>query len=128
MPRPPDSISFLARTHWVMGGVILAFAGALYGLLRDSSVLELSRKTYAITIGMGVLYFVTGVLVWFGAPVGRVLNYVASLLYLARPPLGLRIWKIMRSDEFKAHFGKTRDQGPRTREPRSPNQTAPPTP
>lgn len=104
MSRPSDPIAFIARTHWLMGGVILFFAAMLYVLLRDSSVLELSRRTYGITLGLGVLYLVAGVLVWFGTPFGRVVNYVASFVYLARPPLGLRIWKIMRSEEYKAHF------------------------
>lgn len=112
MPRPPESIVFIARTHWLMGAVILFFAAMLYLLLRDSSVLELSRRTYAITVGLGATYLITGVLVWFGTPIGRVLNYVCSLLYLARPPLGLRIWKIMRSEEFKAHFRKAGALGP----------------
>lgn len=90
-----------------MGGVVLFFAIMLYVLLRDSSVLELSRKTYTITIGLALLYLVTGFLVWFGTPIGRPFNYVLALPYLARPPLGLRVWKIMRSDEFKAHFRRT---------------------
>lgn len=110
MQRAPESILFIARTHVVMGGVILFFTVMLYALLRDSTVLELSRRTYAITITLSVLYVVTGLLVWRGWPMGRPLNYVLALLYLARPPLGLRIWKIMRSDEFKAHFRRTTGQ------------------
>jgi hypothetical protein len=109
MPRrPPDPVAFIARTHWVMGSVILSFAVMLYVLLRDSSVFELSRRTYTITLGLGIIYLIAGVLVWFGTPGGRVLNYVCSMLYLARPPLGMRIWKVMRSPDYKAHFSRQR--------------------
>ncbi|MDO8542517.1 MAG: hypothetical protein Q7S40_18915 [Opitutaceae bacterium] len=108
MPRPPESIAFIARTHWVMGGVIAGFTIGLYGLLHDSTVLELSRKTFTITIALSAMYVVAGLVVWFGTRGGRALNYICSLLYLARPPLGMRIWKIMRSDEYKAHFRRDR--------------------
>jgi hypothetical protein len=87
-----------------MSGVLLFFVGALYVLLHDSAVFELSRNTYAITLGMSALYAIAGGLVWRGVWPGRLLNYVCSLLYLARPPLGLRIWKIMRSEEYRTHF------------------------
>jgi hypothetical protein len=102
--RPPEAVALIARTHWVMSGVILALTLGLYIVLYNSAVLELSRRTYAVTLGLSALYILTGVLVWFGRPIGRPLNYVCSLLYLARPPLGLRIWKIMRSEEYQAHF------------------------
>lgn len=113
MPRPPEPILLIARTHVVMGGVILFFTVMLYALLRDSTVLELSRQTYAITITLSVLYLLAGLSVWQGWPIGRPLNYVCALLYLARPPLGLRIWKIMRSPEYREHFQR------KTRAPRN---------
>lgn len=102
--RPPEPVALIARTHWVMAGVILGFTLALWLLLRDSAVLELSRRTYLACLGLTVLYGLTGVLVWYGVPLGRPLNYVCSFLYLARPPLGMRIWKIMRSEEYRRHF------------------------
>lgn len=87
-----------------MSGVILFFVGGIYALLRDSMVFELSRRMLVITLGMSALYAITGILVWWGVPLARVLNYACALLYLARPPLGMRIWKIMRSEEYRAHF------------------------
>jgi hypothetical protein len=57
-----------------------------------------------ITGGLAVLYGLAGTLVWFGTPTGRFLSRVCGLLYLARPQLGSRLWKIMDSEEFKAHF------------------------
>ncbi len=87
-----------------MSVVLLGFAGGMFLLLHDSVVFELSGKAYAITLGLAGIYALTGLLVWRGFRFGLVLNYLCSLLYLARPPLGLRIWKTMRSEEFRRHF------------------------
>jgi hypothetical protein len=108
MPRPPETVAFIARTHWLMSGVFLFFNAGLYLLLRDSTVFDLSQKTHGILLGLSAGYALAGILVWYGAPPGRLLNYVCSLLYLARPPLGMRIWKIMRSEEYQAHFRGSR--------------------
>lgn len=101
---PPEGVALIARTHWLTSGVILFCLGLLHVILRSSSVLTLTRDTYVYALGLGALYGATGFMVWAGAPPGRYFNYVCSLLYLARPPLGLQIWRIMRSPEYRAHF------------------------
>jgi hypothetical protein len=106
--RPPDSVALVARTHWLVGAVALASVGLLHVLTRDIPRVGFGPRTYAITLGLSVLYLATGTMVWFGTPLGRVCNHVCSLLYLVRPQLGDRIWVIMRSPEFKAHFARRR--------------------
>ena len=104
--RPPDGVAALAYYHWVMGGTMLASAGLLDLLTRSSSLLVMSGKGYAIILGLGLLYGLTGTLVWFGLRPGLYLNYGCSLIYLARPRLGLGVWAGMRRPEFKAHFSR----------------------
>ena len=86
-----------------MGGVILVSIGVVQWIVEKFPV-EFSVRTYAITGGLAALYGLAGTLVWFGAPGGRFLSRVCSLLYLARPSLGSLLWQIMDSAEFKAHF------------------------
>jgi len=102
--RPPDCVVLVAKTHWVVGAVILVSVGLLRWIVEKYPV-EFSVRTYAITGGLAALYGLAGTLVWFGAPGGRLLSRACSLIYLARPNLGSRLWEIMDSDEFKAHFG-----------------------
>jgi len=97
-----------AYYHWVMGGTILASVGLLFLLTRNSPVLVMSPKGYAITLGLGLLYGFAGTLVWFGFRAGLYLNYACSLIYLTRPRLGLNLWADMRRPEFKAHFTNPR--------------------
>jgi hypothetical protein len=110
MSRPPESVAFVARHHWLMGGFIFCFVAGLYALTHNSHVLEFGRRSYVIALALGGLYLVTGALVWWGLPSGRAFNYACSIFYLVRPPLGFRILKISGSPEFKAHFarGKTK--------------------
>ncbi|MEO5959473.1 MAG: hypothetical protein ABIZ49_03220, partial [Opitutaceae bacterium] len=61
-----------------------------------------------ITGGLAALYLFAGTLVWFGAPLGRFFSRVCALLYLSRPRLGSFLWEVMDSDEFKAHFRRTK--------------------
>ena len=105
--RPPDSVALVARTHWLVGGVALASVGLLYAFTRNLSRVGFGPQTYAITLGLAVLYLAAGTMVWFGTPLGRLLSHVCGLLYLVRPQLGDRIWRIMRSPEFKAHFARS---------------------
>ena len=102
--RPPDSVALVARTHWLVGAVALLSVGLLHVLTQGIPRVGFGLRTYAITLGLGVLYVATGTMVWFGTPLGRACNHVCSLLYLVRPQLGDRIWRIARSPEFKAHF------------------------
>ena len=102
--RPPPSVVFLARTHWLTGGVIFAFIAALHWILRDAQLLQLSVQTYAISLGLVLLYTVAGAFTWWAWPPARVLNHLCCALYFVRPPLGTRVWSIMKSEEYRAHF------------------------
>ena len=101
--RPPDCVTLVARTHWVVGGVILISVGLLRWMV-EKFPFEFGARTYLVTGGLAALYGLAGTLVWFGAPGGRLLSRVCGLLYLARPSLGSRLWEIMDSPDFKAHF------------------------
>ncbi len=102
--RPPACVAVQACHHWLMGGTVLLTTGLFYFLTRRHPLIALSREGYTIGLGIGIAYGLTGVLMWFGTPLGRYLNYACSLIYLTRPRLGLRAWADMRRPEFKAHF------------------------
>ena len=104
MRRPPRSVAFVARTHWFVGLTIVASVGVLHFITRNLPGIEFQPRTYMITGGLGALYLVAGTLVWFGAPLGRLLSRVCGLLYLPRPEFGGRLWDIMNSPEYQAHF------------------------
>src|SRR5471032_539995 len=104
MRRPPACVALVARTHWVVSGVIFASLGLLRWIAEKFPV-EPSGRTYAITGALVALYGLAGTLVWWGAPGGRFFSRACCVLYLARPQLGSHLWKIMDSEEFKAHFG-----------------------
>ena len=101
--HPPASVALVARTHWAVGASILGSILLLRWVTAKFPI-EFAPRTYVITGGLAVLYGLAGTLVWFGTPTGRFLSRVCGLLYLARPQLGSRLWKIMDSEEFKAHF------------------------
>ena len=107
MRRPPNSVVLVARTHWVVGGVITASILLLHWLTRDLPGVTFERKTYLITSGLAVLYLLAGTLVWFGAPFGPLLSRICGLLYFPRPHFGSHIWDTMNSPEFKAHFRRS---------------------
>ncbi len=104
MRRPPQSVAFVARTHWTVGLVILISVVVLYWTTRRLPMFEFARSTYLITLGLAALYFMAGTLVWFGAPFGRVVSRICGLLYLARPNFGSTVWETMNLPEFTAHF------------------------
>jgi hypothetical protein len=104
MRRPPDGVVFVATTHAVVGGVIVASTVLLYWLTRSLPAIEFGARTYAYTLGLAGLYFLAAAMVWFGAPFGSLLSRVCSLLYLPRPSFGFKIWDTMNSPEFRAHF------------------------
>lgn len=111
MPRPPESVVFVARTHWLVGGVVVASTGLLHLVLRDVPVVHFGLRTYAITGALGLSYLLAGALVWLGWPFGPLLSRVCTLLYLPRPGMGLRVWETMNSPEFKAHFKRASAPG-----------------
>jgi hypothetical protein len=102
--RPPDCVVVVARHHWLLSAVIFCFVAGVFALTRSWPRIEFGRQSYLIAFGLGFLYLAAGTMVWFGTPAGRLFNYVCSVLYLARPALGLRILRISDSAEFKAHF------------------------
>ena len=108
--RPPDCVALVARTHWAVGGSILVSIGLLRWVTAKFPI-EFAPRTYVITGGLAVLYGLAGTLVWLGTPVGKFLSRVCGLLYLARPQLGSRLWTMMDSEEFQAHFGAPRPPG-----------------
>ena len=116
-----SSVVFVARTHWVVGVVIVGTMALFRYITRDLPQIEFGPRTYAITGALGVLYLLTGTLVWFGAPPGRLLSRICGLLYLARPQFGSYVWDTMSLPDFKEHFGpakrgSSKIQAPRSRE------------
>ena len=111
MRRPPASVAFVARTHWLVGAVALGSVGVLHLISRGIHSIAFGPRTYAITLGIAALYLVGGTLVWFGTPFGRFVNLLCSLLYLVRPRLGDPVWASARSEDFKAHFARGRQGG-----------------
>lgn len=104
MRRPPACVAFVARTHWAVGATIAVSIVILHLLTRDLPRIEVALRGYQVTCGLAGLYLITGALVWYGAPLGQSLSRVCALLYLPRPSFGFRIWDIMNSPEFRAHF------------------------
>jgi hypothetical protein len=104
LSRPPACVAVVARTHWLVGGIILVSIGLLRWVTEKYPI-EFTPRTYLIAGGLVVLYGLAGTLVWFGVFGGRLLSRLCGLLYLARPRLGSDLWQIMDSAEFKAHFG-----------------------
>lgn len=112
MRSPPKPVAMVAMTHWVVGIVIVVSIGILHLITRNLPSIEFGRKTYLITGCLALLYLLAGTLVWFGAPLGRLLSRVCALLYLPRPQFGGRLWDVMNSAEYQAHFDrKVRAQG-----------------
>src|ERR1043166_7786939 len=101
--RPPACVALVARTHWAVSAVIL-ISIALFGGTAAKFPITFGPRAYAITGGLALLYGLAGTLVWVGTPAGKFLSRVCSLLYLARPQLGSHLWRIMDSEEFRAHF------------------------
>jgi hypothetical protein len=111
MRRTPRAVVLVARTHWTVGLVIVVSIGALHLITRNLPAVEFGRKTYLITGSLAVLYLMTGSLVWFGAPLGRLLSRICGLLYLPRPRFGGMLWELMNTPEYQAHFeGKPTEQ------------------
>ena len=104
MLQPPKPVAFVARTHWLVGLTIVASVGVLHFLTRNLPGIEFGPRTYIITGSLATLYLLAGTLVWFGAPLGRLLSRVCGLLYLPRPKFGGLLWDMMSSPEYQAHF------------------------
>lgn len=110
--RPPASVGLVARTHALVGVSALVSLGVLHLLTRRLPHVEFGQRTYVIALGIGLTYGLTGALVWFGTPAGRILSRVCGLLYLARPQFGSHLWRLMDSAEYQAHFKRARAEPP----------------
>lgn len=104
MPRPPDCVVFVARTHWAVSGAIGVTAILLHLITRRVPELEFGASTYALTAGLVVLYGLAGTLVWLGLAPGRLLSRVCGLLYFPRIQFGSLVWRTMDREDFRAHF------------------------
>jgi hypothetical protein len=102
--RPPDSVAYIARSHWLVGGVALVSIALLHAFTRNLPTVSFDSRMHGIAAAAAVFYLATGTMVWFGTPLGRACSFVCSLLYLVRPQLGDRVWRISRSEEYRAHF------------------------
>ncbi len=106
--RPPACVVLVARTHGLVGLTALASLLVLHLLTRSLRQIEFGPHTYNLGLSIGLTYCLTAVLVWFGTPVSRLLSRLCGLLYLARPQLGSRLWRIMDSPDYQAHFQRRR--------------------
>jgi hypothetical protein len=104
MRPPPKCVALVARTHWLVGATIAVAIALLHVLTRNLPAIEFGLRTYILTGTLAILYLLTGTLVWFGAPLGRLLSRICCLLYLPRPSFGGRLWELMNSPEYQAHF------------------------
>ena len=104
MRRPPEIVALVAKTHWLVGGVVLTALVPLHLFTRKLPYVEFGAKTYVSASVFATVYLVAGTLVWCGAPFGRLLSRICGLLYLARPNFGSYLWDIMSSLEYRAHF------------------------
>lgn len=111
--KPPAGVALVAHTHGLVGLTALASLLLLHLLTRRLPHVEFGPRTYAIALGIGLGYSITGLMVWFGTPAGRFMSRVCALLYLARPQFGSHLWRIMDSAEYQNHFTPTRKPPPR---------------
>lgn len=109
MRRPPPGVVLVARTHWMVGAVIVLATALLLWLTRHVPRIEFGVRTYVVAGTLAALYIGTGALVWWGAPLGRLLSRVCALLYLPRPNFGSCLWETMNSPEYQAHFAKGKE-------------------
>lgn len=104
-PRPPASVVLVAQAH---GAVGLAAAGAagLAHLFTLAAPVEFGPRAYFFAGAIAALYLGTAALVWFGGPGGPALSRLCALLYVMRPRFCGLVFDLMRTEEFRAHFGR----------------------
>ncbi len=102
--RPPPAVAVVARAHALVGAAAFVSLLVLHLLTRNLPNIEFRPFTYILAASIGGTYCLTGLLVWFGTPVGRLLSRVCGLLYLARPQFGSHLWNAMSSPEYRAYF------------------------
>ena len=100
MSRPPIVV-FIARTHALVGVVILASVVILHVVVSRLPRLQVEWETYAVTLGLACLYGLAAAAVWRGWRGAGILSRLCGLIYLVRPGLGDLVWTGMRSPEFR---------------------------
>src|SRR4051812_45311403 len=75
--HPPACVALVARTHWVVAGVIVVSLALLRGITIKFPI-EFTARTYLITGGLAALYGLAGTLVWFGTFGGRLLSRICG--------------------------------------------------
>jgi len=103
MRRPPDSVQFVAGTHWVAGSAVTAAVALVHFSTRHLPI-AFSPLAYAFAGFLAVLYLLTGTLVWFGRSPGQGLSRLCTFFYIMRPGLSHRLTETMRLPEFREHF------------------------
>ena len=106
MRRPPASVAFVARTHWIVAAAVAFAMLPLHWIGQRLPGFEIVPHTYVIVACAGSTYALTGTLVWLGAPLGRTLSRICTLLYLPRPRFGSFVWDTMNRADFQAHFSR----------------------
>lgn len=107
MRRPPECVVFVARTHWIVAAAIAGCTLPVHWLGQRLPGFETGSNMWMIAGGLALAYGLTGTLVWLGAPPGRLLSRMCSLVYLPRPQFGSRVWEAMNRTDFQAHFRRT---------------------
>lgn len=103
MRRPPDSVRFVAGTHFAVGAAVAAAVALVHFSTRHLPI-TFNPKAYAFVGFLAVLFLLTGTLVWLGRAPGRGLSRACTYLCLMRPGLSRRLNEAMRLPEFVAHF------------------------
>jgi hypothetical protein len=96
-------VQLVARSHWLVGGVIVAAIALVHLITRDLPI-AFSPRAYQLTGGLAALFLLTGTLVWFGVAPGQLVSRICAFFYLIRPGLCFRLLEAMRHPEFVAHF------------------------
>jgi hypothetical protein len=100
-PAPKPQVSRRPHARAFIAARLVAFTKSNYGREALAATLtigprlpgfEIAPRTYVIVACVGLTYAFAGALVWCGAPLGRTLSRICSLLYLS--PSALRIARL----------------------------------
>ncbi len=108
MRRPPAPVILVARTHWLVAGVIVLCVALVHFSTRHLPI-AFGPAAYGVTLGLAGTFLLAGTLVWLGIPAGRPLSRLCALCYMMRPRLTFHLWDIMKSPEYLAHFRRASD-------------------
>ncbi len=103
--RPPAPVVLVAQAHAAVGAAA-AVVGGLAHLFTLAAPIQFGPRAYLFAGAMAALYLGTAALVWFGGPGGPALSRMCALLYVMRPRFCGLVFDLMRTEEFRAHFGR----------------------